>query len=327
MLQKLIAPALYSFDVSSYVPLHLGMCRVKIASSALTLDFIGSFKPSVLITEKTHPYSRSCPDFSYFVSKLFHISELFIGKPGTCTFVFLPAVINNLEGSVLYVLRELNKKTGIGDNLSIAALSVGIVPIISAVNSLLGENWIIAKLTAVIAEIFENLTAVIFLTDKGTKAKPSSAEMHTAAAVSHINRGGNPLSVEAEADEGITACLYTEAKALFLIGSNKIPGHPSVILRKRQKSEISVASLPGIAENKQILLHLSLPVKLDKFRLILRSLQIKLHFISFGFCFYNRICISALTDDFNGKIFNVKIHIFSFYFIDKNSNTFLPLFQ
>ena len=90
--------------------------------------------------------------------------------------------------------------------------------------------------------------AFVFTEDKGSKHKLSASELYTASAVSHINKCGYTLFIISEADEGITPCFYTEAKAFFLIRRDKIPWHPSVIFRNRQKLQITVASLPCITE-------------------------------------------------------------------------------
>ena len=95
-------------------------------------------------------------------SKLFHILEFSVWKPGTCTAMLLPTVVYNLKGSVFYSFCELCLKLCVGNYLFITAFSVSIVPVVAAVNFFFWQKRIIAELLKIIFEAVKNITALIF---------------------------------------------------------------------------------------------------------------------------------------------------------------------
>ena len=308
VLEQLIAPCFYFFNVGPDVFLHGGDGRIQILTLSATQDAHFGCHFFVLSFKKTNPQTGTRAACTDFICHLFHIAESLVHYPRTRTGVNLPAVVNDLEGTVVKSLSKKRLKTRIGSNLLVAALSVGIIPVVPAVNRLFRQNRIVAKLFAISVQAGVNIGRIKRCIHKGTQVNPSAVEGHAIAAVAAVNQRFDSCFGVVEADKCIRLRFHTEAKAFFFVGCNKIPRQPATEVFELCKFKLPVAAFPHITEYIQVGITFKRPVEFNKFHLVFGCSDKQVKGVSVDDRFDKGIGRDLFADDIFGKIMDIENH-------------------
>ena len=218
-----------------------------------------------MIVQRSEPDAGAhifCP---HLRSELSHVPVIRIANPpGTSVIriavINLPAVIHHHKRAVFDALRHLRKICAVSEDFPCRAFSIGIVPVVPAVNYSISTVGIVAHLAAKRPAGFKYFYRRIgFFQHIGRHNDPCSfqlpsAKLHAVRPAAHVQMQLYIRTVLFPPAHGRWTHLYTKCQAFSRFMPEKVPRHSDMICLLFP-FQITVTAFPGVPE------HLARPTK------------------------------------------------------------------
>ena len=269
VLQKSVAPAYQPAGVRLQKLQHLGVAGVQdegvVAAAAVHQQLFGHFRVG---GQGPVPDAGEEPHLGNFRCQSRHVREIGVAAvPGARVAgpsrVSLPAVVDDHIGPGGEAIGQLLQKSRVPEDLTVGAFAVGVVPVVAAVDDLLGKSGLGAHGGAEGSGCPEGGLAGDALSgDDGGGVKGSALQFHRVRAAAQVQAQLRIKAVQPPGAEAAAAGHNAVAVGKKAVGHQHIPGHDP-LRPDAHPLQVAVGPLPGIAQDFCALRGRSLPAHIN----------------------------------------------------------------